>query len=256
MSRQVFTNTRLRAACAAVAREKLNLSTAATLDLSGLSAAVTTGRIGLPTLQQMMSAEPVRITLGGLAPAAFESARQLVSVAQSGVGREDNAASAQASLALAVTQASARIGAVSRDITASAFAEAGAELGYKVDVCRGALATGIEMRRGHEIVLMRVDNAGGVESDHAGLEDAVACGERQRELEARAARKGVIVTARDEQHHGSSGGGALIRTAAARRDPSLARAVAVGVHPVATGPRRAFAEEPGRRRTRRVGGQP
>jgi hypothetical protein len=257
MSTRVSVNTRLRAACAEVAREKLNLSTAATLDLSGLRAAATaTGRISLPALQQMVSAEPVRITLGALAPGAFATTRQLLSGPQSGADRDAKAASAQASLALAVTQASVAIGAVTRDITANAFAEAGAELGYKVDVCRGDVATGVEMRRGHEVVLMRVDDTGGVESDHAGLEDS-ACGERQRELEAAAARKGVIVTHRDEQHHGSAGGGVLIQSAAARRDPSLARAVALGAQPAPAASRRALAEEPERRRTtRRIGGRP
>jgi hypothetical protein len=257
MSTRVSTNTSLRAACAAVAHEKLNLAAAATLDLSGLTAAVTTtGRIGLTELNQMISAEPVRITLSGLAPAAFEGVRQILANPHAGAGREAAAASAQASLALAVTQASAKIGTVTRDITANAFAETGAELGYKVNVCRGDVATGIEMRRGHEIVLMRVDDSGRVESDHAGLNDS-SCGDRQRELEAGAARKGVIVTDRDEQHHGSASGGMLIRTAAARQDPSLARAVALGAQPVPPGPRRALSEEPERRRTaRRAGGRP
>jgi hypothetical protein len=258
MSTRVITsNTRLYAACAELAREKLHLGAAATLDLSGLRATVTaTGRIGLPALQQMISAEPVRLTLDGLAPAAFESARQLLSGPRSGVARDATAASAQASLTLAVTQASAAIGAVRRDITAGAFAEAGAELGYKVDVCRGDIATGIEMRRGHEVVLMRLDDTGGVESDHAGLDDNT-CGDRQRELEAAAARKGVVVTDRDEEHHASAGGGLLIRTAAARRDPSLARAIALAAQPVPAGSRRAMSEELERRRSaRRVGGRP
>jgi hypothetical protein len=260
MSTRVYATTRFNAACAELARQKLRLGQTATLDLSGLRAAATaTGRISMPTLQQMISAEPVRITLGALAPGPFATARQLLSGAQRGTDRGANVASARDSLALAVAQASVAIGAVTRDITANAFAEAGAELGYKVDVCRGDVATGIEMRRGHEVVLMRVDDTGGVESDHAGLEDS-ACGHRQREIEAAAARKGIVVTHRDERHHGSAAGGLLIRIASARRDPSLARAVALSAQsaqPAPAAPRRALAEEPERRRTtRRIGGQP
>jgi hypothetical protein len=257
VSSNVVTNIRLRAACAELAHEKLHLGAAATLDLSGLRAAMdATARIDLPAIQQMIGTESVRLTLSGLAPAAFGNVTQFASGPQYGADAADAAASAQAALATAVATAAAAIGVVTRDVTADAFAAAGAELGYQVAVCRGDAATGIEMRRDHEIVLMRVDDSGAVESDHAGLADAT-CGDRQHELEAAAARRGVVVTERREQHHGSADGGQLIRIAAARRDPSLARAVILAAQPAAPAARRARPEEPERRRAqRRVGGRP
>jgi hypothetical protein len=100
---------------------------------------------------------------------------------------------------------------------------------------------------------MRVDDGGAVESDHAGLVGSV-CGDRQRELEEAAARRGVMITHRDEQRHSSTRGGDLIRAAASRRDPSLARAVALSARPAAPpGPRRSRAAEPEQRpQARRV----
>ena len=252
MSTRVLTNTRLAVACQELARQQLQLPATATLDLSGLRAALTSvQRIDLPTLGQLVSAAPVRMTLGALAPTAFGTVSQLLTSQRPGVDADTAAVSAREALGRALTTASAAIGATTRDITAEAFTEAGRELGYTISVCRSDVATGIELRRDHELVLMRVDDDGTVESDHAGLVGS-ACGDRQRELEEAAARRGLVITHRDEQRHSSARGGELIRAAAGRRDPSLARAVALSARPaVPPGPRRPVSAGPEQRRPAR-----
>lgn len=113
-----------------------------------------------------------------------------------------------------------------RDIIANAFADAGLDLGYTVSVCGAEAATGLELRREHEIVLLRVHDSGEVEFDHAGLSDA-ACTDRQLKLEQAVARQGVVLTQRIQHDHGTPQGGALIADALATGDPSLARATAL-----------------------------
>lgn len=252
MSTRVLTNTRLAVACQELARQQLRLPTAATLDLSGLRAALSAvQRIDLPAIGQLVSSAPVRMTLGALAPTAFGTVSQLLTSQRLGVDQATAAASAREALSSALSTASAAIGGATRDITAEAFTAAGRELGYTISVCRGDVATGVELRRDHELVLMRVDEDGAVESDHAGLVGS-ACGDRQRELEEAAARHGVVITHRDEEHHSSARGGELIRAAARRHDPSLARAVALGARPPALPrPRRSLTAEPERRRQAR-----
>jgi hypothetical protein len=244
MSTRALTHARLAVACQELARQQLRLSAAATLDLSGLSTALgTVQRIDLATIGELVSAAPVRMTLGALAPAAFGVVSQLLSGQQSGVDPETAATSAREALGSALSTASAAIGAATRDIAAEAFMAAGRELGYTISVCHGDVATGIELRRDHELMLMRVDDDGVVESDHAGLADST-CGDRQRELEEAAARRGLAITHRDEQRNSSAQGGELIRAAAGRRDPSLARAVALSVRPaVPRDPRRSLDAE-------------
>jgi len=227
MSTRALTSTRLAVACQELARQQLRLPAAATLDLSGLRTALgAVQRIDLPAIGRLVSSAPVRMTLGALAPAAFGTVSQLLAGQRPGVDPETAAASAREALGSALSTASAAIGAATRDITAEAFTTAGRELGYTISVCRGDAATGIELRRDHELMLMRVDDGGAVESDHAGLPGG-AGGDRQRELEEAAARRGVVITRRDERRHSSGRGGELIRAAAGRRDPSLARAVAL-----------------------------
>lgn len=253
MSTRVLTNTRLSVACQELARQQLRLPATASLDLSGLRSALTgAGRIDLPAIGQLVSSEPVRMTLGALAPTAFGTVSNMLAVQRPGA---DAVTSARTALDTALSAASAAIGAASRDITAGAFTAAGKELGYTISVCRAEAATGIELRRGHEIVLMRVDDDGAVESDHAGLADN-ACGDRQRELEEAVARQGVVITRREEHHHSSADGGDLIRDAAARHDPSLARAVALSTRPTArSGVRRSWTAEPEKRRSTRKAGR-
>ena len=254
MSTRVLTNTRLAVACQELARQQLRLPAAATLDLSGLRTALgAVQRIDLPALGQLVSAAPVRMTLGHWRRPPSGPSASCWSNQRPGVDLETAAASAREALGSALSVASAAIGATTRDITADAFTAAGRELGYTIAVCRGDVATGIELRREHELVLMRVGDDGAVESDHAGLAGS-ECGDRQRELEEAVARRGVVITHRDEQRHASARGGELIRAAAGRRDPSLARAVALSARPAASpGPQRSRDTEPEQRRqVRRV----
>lgn len=202
MSITVVTRVRLTAGCQELARQKLSLSPLATLDLKAVAAAATR-RMDLSAIQEIVSAQPVRLTLSALAPVAFDRVSQLLTFPRSAAGRVA-AASARAELAAAVAIASAAISVATRDVTAEAFAEAGVELGYTVSVCRADAATGIELRRGHEAVLIRVGDGGTVESGHDGPADA-ACGERQGQLEEAAARRGIQVTHREPDQHGSTG---------------------------------------------------
>jgi hypothetical protein len=259
MSTRVSAQTRMSAACQQLLRERLNLTAEATVDLANLNAIIQTERIDLPSLQEMVSARPVSATLGTLAPSAFETARSLLTSTEPVADPWTLAASAQAGLTSALAAADTAIGHMTRDITTEAFAVTGAELGYEVFVCRGDVATGIELRREHEILLLRVANGGAVDFDHAGLADA-ACGDSQRELEQGVARRGITLIRREQTDHGRVQGGNLIRAAAARRDPSLARAVILDLQgPVQAGAparrRLALADPPEvRRRARRAGG--
>jgi hypothetical protein len=58
------------------------------------------------------------------------------------------------------------------------------------------------------------------------LSDAT-CTDRQLELEQAAARRGIVLTQRNQHYHGAPRGGALIAAAGASGDPSLARATAL-----------------------------
>lgn len=262
MSTRVTASTRMSAACQQLLRERLDLTLDATIELGNLNMIMETEQVSLPSLREIITAEPVSMTLGTLVPDLFEHTRGLLaaeeSAAESAADPRALASLAQAGLADALAAAGAVIADTTRDITAEAFAEAGAELGYAVSVCRGDVATGIELRREHEIVLLRVEDGGSVESDHAGLADGT-CGDRQRELEQAAARRGITLTHRDQEDHGTAAGGKLILAAAARRDPSLARATALDAQqPRASVPapgRLASAgQDEERRRARRAGG--
>lgn len=199
MSTAVLISVRLAGPGQEMVREKLRLGPLATLELRAVAVAATR-RMDLPEIQEIVSARPVRLTLGALAPVAFGRVSQLLASPRSAAGQVA-AASARAELAAAVATASAAISVATRDVTAEAFAAAGAELGYTVSVSRADAATGIEMRRGPEVVLMRVRSGGTVESGHAGLAGA-ACAERLRELEEAAGRRGIQVTSREPAQHG------------------------------------------------------
>lgn len=258
MSTRVTASARMSAACQQLLRERLNLALDATVELGSLNTMLETETFSLHALREIITAEPVSMALGALAPDRFDHACELLANAEPAADSGALTSSAQAGLADALATADAVIAAATRDITAEAFAAAGAELGYAVSVCRGDLATGIELRREHEILLLRVDDGGSVESDHAGLVDAT-CGDRQVELERAAARRGIALTRRDQDDHGTADGGKLIRAAAARRDPSLARATVLDAQqPRPSAPVRSRLASVGpdreRSRTRRVGG--
>ncbi len=119
MSTRVVTNTRLAVACQELARQQLRLPAAATLDLSGLRTGLgAVQRIDLAALGQLVSAAPVRMTLGTLArphsgpPASCCRASGQASTWRRRPPRPGKPWGAPWSMA------SAAIGAATRDITA------------------------------------------------------------------------------------------------------------------------------------------
>lgn len=223
MSTRMTASVRISAACRDLVRQRLNIPLGAALDLGQVSAALDTGRVDLPALRGMVTGGEISGVLAALAPAPFARVRGLLTGSVPAANPSARVMSARTELASAVSVANATIAGATRDITAEAFTEAAKELQYSVSVCRGATATGIELRRANELMLLRIHDGGAIESDHAGLADAT-CGDRQRELEEAAARRGIDLTGRKQLNHGSFNGGELISAAAARHDPSLARA--------------------------------
>jgi len=232
MSTKVTASARLSTSCRQQLREQLRLSLDPTAELGHLSSIMGSGQISLAALQETIITPEISSVLSTLAPVEFGGVRTLLA----DPGNPDPqalAASLQTGLAGAVAVADARVTATARDITASAFAESGRELGYTASLCRAEAATGVELRREHEVVLIRVHDGGEVEFDHAGLFDA-ACGERQLKLEQGAERRGVTLTQRNQHYHDAPGGGELIAAAGASGDPSLARATALAAEQPAT----------------------
>jgi hypothetical protein len=135
MSTRVAASTKLSTACRQQLRKQLGLSLDPAVELGRLSSIMESGQISLPALQVMISAPAVSSLLGALAPAEFGT----VSTLLAGAANPDPqalAASLQTGLAGAVALADAAITAAARDITVSAFAESGLELGYTVSVRR------------------------------------------------------------------------------------------------------------------------
>jgi len=225
MSTRITAAARLTATCRQQLRDQLSLNLDPAAELGRVSALMASARITLPDLQELVSNPMVSSVLATLAPVQFGEVRNLLADARN-PSPLALATSLQAGLAQAIAAADAKVTATARDITANGFAESGLDLGYTVSVCHAETATGLELRREHEIVLVRVQDGGDVEFDHAGLFDA-ACTDRQLELEQAAARRGVILTQRNQHYHGAPDGGALIAAAGASGDPSLARATAL-----------------------------
>jgi hypothetical protein len=224
MSTRVTASAKVSAACRQLVNQRLNIALGLTIELDRASTALASGRVDLPTLQGLVAGGEIASVLATLAPAPLARARDIL--AGSGAAAANPSAlitSARVELASAVTMASSAIAGATRDVTAEAFAGAGTELQYAVSVCRGSTTTGVELRREHEVMLLRIHDGGLIESDHAGLVDST-CGDRQRELEETVARRGVELTGRKQLNHGAYHGGELISAAATRGDPSLARA--------------------------------
>jgi hypothetical protein len=224
MSTRLSASARLGAACRAQLSEHLGLPLDPAAALGRLDVFLDSERIDVLALREMVSTHTVRSVLGTLAPGEFGRACGLL--AGPGVAVPDQhalAASALTELAAAVAAAGARLATATRDIIAGAFTRAAAELDYTVSVCRGATATGVELRRENELVLLRIKDGGDVDVDHAGLIDAVS-GQQQLGLEQAIEHRGITLTKRRQRYHDAADGGELIAAAAARGDASLARA--------------------------------
>jgi hypothetical protein len=236
MSTRVTASTRISAACRDLVNRRLHITLGSTVDLGQVQSALDSGQVDLAALRGMVSGE-IEGVLSALAPAPFARARDILA---GPTLRADHPSasmlSARVELASAVTTARSAIAGATRDVTADAFTEAGRELDYTVSLCRGASVTGIELRRPHEVILMRIHDGGAIESDHAGLVDN-RCTDRQRELEEAVARHGIALTGRKQLNHGAANGGGLISAAASLADPSLARATVTDAERPAAGPR-------------------
>jgi hypothetical protein len=253
MSTRVSATARMMAACQELLTQRLNIPIAAPVELADFSAITSMERVGLSQLHQMLGNDLLTAALGTLAPEPFGRARDLLASADPAGGDEwAAAASVQSELGRAVSEAQAKITHTTREITTGVFAEAGADLGYTASVYPGETASGVELRRAHEVILLRIHDGGAVESDHAGLADAT-CGDRQRELEEAVAQRGVTLAGRRQWNHGAAVGGDLIVSAGRRKDPSLARAVVLETERAPAQGARLFASPgtgPAARRTR------
>lgn len=223
MSTRTSASAKISATCRELVSQRLNITFGSTLDLGQAQSVLDSERVDLPALRGMVASE-IRGVLAALAPAPFARARDILAGPPLTPGNPSALVrSARTELARAVTAARSAIAGATRDVTADAFAEAGRELAYTVSLCRGASATGVELRRANEVMLLRIHDGGGIEFDQAGLLDD-RCADRQHELEEAVARRGIALTGQKQRDHGAYNGGDLISAAAALDDPSLARA--------------------------------
>jgi hypothetical protein len=235
MSTRTTQNAVMNAACRELLNERLDITLGQSIDLGEIRASLDSGCVDLSGLQSLSRSPELSRVLGKLAPAPFARAQVSLGISASALNLSAVTSSARAALVDAVSTAEAAIDGATRDLTAEAVTAAAAELGYTCSSYRGTTATGVELWRGDELLLLRIHDGGVVESDHLGLADA-SCGDRQRELEAAVARRGVTLTGRKQYNHGSRAGGDLITAAVERKDPSLARATVADAEQRATGP--------------------
>jgi hypothetical protein len=223
MSTRVNQTAQINAACRELLNERLDIRLGQTVDLGQLSTALEAGRVDLSGMRSMVGNVELGGVLGKLAPAPFARAQTALAMTENALNPSALTMSVRTDLADAVSQANAVVIGATRDLTVQAFTEAATELGYTFSSWRGADVTGLELWRNNELLLLRVHDGGLVESDHAGLADG-SCGDRQRELEAAAARRGITFTGRKQYNHSSYEGGDLIATAATHRESGLAKA--------------------------------
>jgi hypothetical protein len=161
-------------------------------ELSRLNSIVGSRQLTLPELRQLISTPRVSSVLSTLAPAEFSRVRAHTA-GGSRSALETTAADLQAELAETLAVASTVVTAATRDITANTIAESGRGLGYTVTTHPAEMATRVELRRGHEIVLVRVQDGGDLEFDHDSRTSG-ACGEHQLHLERAAMHYGLSIS--------------------------------------------------------------
>jgi hypothetical protein len=124
-------------------------------------------------------------------------------------------------LARAVTGAAAEFGRVERVVVTEGLAAGLRDLGYSLTRASGAATSAIEASRGHEKVLVVVEDGGMVTTDWAGLRDG-RCLDRQAELEAAAGRYGIDLGETKPSLHHDPRGGQTIAAAGRRHAANLA----------------------------------
>jgi hypothetical protein len=191
MSTRVAATARLTAACHYELCAQLRLSVDPAKELSHLNSIIGSRQLPLPDLQRLISTPSANWVLSALVPTEFGR----VSARLAGGSRsalETTAADLQTELAETMAIATTMVMTATRSITANTFAECGLELSYTVTTRQSDSATCVELRRGHEIVLVEVHDSGSVDFDHDGLVND-AWRERQSQLELAVERRGVLV---------------------------------------------------------------
>jgi hypothetical protein len=161
-------------------------------------------RIDVHAVREIISAERTRSILGTLAPVAFGRACGLVAELADAVPDQCAVSAAQAALAEAVAAADAKIAAAARSITAGAIEQAAIELDYAVSVHQRPSATEMELRRGHQVVRLRIHHGAEAASEHAGPSD-VTCRQWQFDLGRAVERQGIILAKCHQYHHDAGG---------------------------------------------------
>jgi hypothetical protein len=191
MSTRLIATVRVNANCRREIRKKLRLSVDPASELSHLNSILGSRRLTLPDLRRLVSEPRASSVLSTLAPAEFSRVRaRLADGRRSAL--ETTAADLQAELAETLLVATAVVAVATQGITVTTFAESGLELGYNVTTHQAESATCVELRRGHEVVLVVVHDDGRVEFDH----DGPACEERHLQLQRVAERRGVFISQR------------------------------------------------------------
>jgi hypothetical protein len=194
MCTRVTATARLYDTCRRDLREQLGLIVDPASELSCLTSIIGSGQLTLSDLRQLISAPGACFMLSTLAPGEFS---RVVAHLEGGSrsALETTEADLQSELAETLAAAAAIVRTAMRDITANAFVESGLELGYAATTHHAGTATRVELRRGHEIVLVGVHDGGNVEFNHSGRADNT-CKAHQLQLEQAVQRRGVCLTQR------------------------------------------------------------
>jgi hypothetical protein len=191
MCTRVIATARLDATRRQELYEQFRLGVDPASELSRLNSIVESRQLTLPDLRQLIGTPRVSSVLSTLAPAEFSRVRAHMA-GGSRSALERTAADLQAELAETLAVAITVLAAATRDITANTIAESGRGLGYTVITHPAEMATRIELRRGHEVVLVRVHDGGDLEFDHGSL-TRDACGEHLLQLERAAMHYGLSI---------------------------------------------------------------
>jgi hypothetical protein len=191
MSTRVIGAARLDVTCRHELYKQFRLGVDPASELDRLKTIVGSRQLTLPDLRQLISTPSAISILSTLAPAEFGRVRAHME-GGSRSALETTATDLQTELADTLAVAITVVTAATRKITASTIADAGRNLGYAVTTHPAETATCVELRREHEVVLVRVHDGGNLEFDHAGP-TGDTCGEHQLELERAAKHHGLSI---------------------------------------------------------------
>jgi hypothetical protein len=191
MSTRVIATARLDATCRHELYEQFRLGVDPASELSRINAIIESRQLTLADLRQLIGTPRASSVLTTLALPEFGRVRAHMA-GGSRSALEIIAADLQTELAETVAAAITVLTAATRDIISATIADSGRKLGYAVTTLPDETATCVELRRGHEVVLVRVQADGDLEFDHSGLADD-ACRKRQLQLERAAKDAGLSI---------------------------------------------------------------